>query len=49
MGNSGGPMFDDQGRVTAIFTLGRHMDVNISGAIPIRYGMELMGVQSAVK
>jgi S1-C subfamily serine protease len=43
-GNSGGPLFDDQGRVIAIFSLGRTLDVSISGAIPIRYGMELMGV-----
>ena len=45
-GNSGGPVFDDQGRVVAIFSLGRTLDVSISGAIPIRYGMELMGVSS---
>lgn len=44
-GNSGGPVFDDHGRVVAIFTLGRTLDVTVSGAIPIRYGMELMGVK----
>jgi serine protease Do len=45
-GNSGGPVFDDQGRVIAIFTLGRTLDVTISGATPIRYGMELMGIKA---
>ena len=43
-GNSGGPVFDDQGRVIAIFSLRITTDVTISGAIPIRYGKELMGV-----
>jgi serine protease Do len=48
-GNSGGPMFDDMGRVTGIFTLGwsDNAGANVTGAIPIRYGMELMGVQPA--
>jgi serine protease Do len=44
-GNSGGPVFDDRGRVIAIFTLGIKADVSISGAVPIRYGMELMTVK----
>jgi serine protease Do len=44
-GNSGGPVFDDKGRVIAIFTLGIKRDVQISGAVPIRYGMELMSVK----
>jgi S1-C subfamily serine protease len=46
-GNSGGPMFDDKGKVIGIYSLGIHADANASGAIPIRYGMELMGVQPA--
>jgi len=41
-GNSGGPVFDGNGRVIAIFTLG---NATISGAIPIRYGLELMTVK----
>jgi serine protease Do len=45
-GNSGGPVFDERGRVIAIFTLGRTLDVSISGAIPIRYGLELMTVKA---
>jgi len=44
-GNSGGPVFDDHGRVIAIFSLRIKKDVTVSGAIPIRYGIELMGVQ----
>lgn len=44
-GNSGGPVFDGKGQVIAIFTLGIHGDVDISGAVPIRYGTELMSVK----
>jgi serine protease Do len=44
-GNSGGPVFDDRGRVIAIFTLRRTTDVSVSGAVPIRYGLELMSVK----
>ena len=40
-GNSGGPVFDDQGLVIAIYTWGNQ---RLSGAVPIRYGIELMGV-----
>jgi pSer/pThr/pTyr-binding forkhead associated (FHA) protein/S1-C subfamily serine protease len=46
-GNSGGPMFDEQGKVIGIYSLGIHADANASGAVPIRYGIELMGVKSA--
>jgi pSer/pThr/pTyr-binding forkhead associated (FHA) protein len=48
-GNSGGPMFDDQGKVVGIYTLGIHGDADASGAVPIRYGIELMGVQPATR
>ncbi len=48
-GNSGGPMFDAQGRVVGIYTLGIHADANASGAVPIRYGIELMGVKPAAQ
>jgi len=42
-GNSGGPVFDDQGRVIAIFTYGINTgDAAVTHAIPIRYGMQLM-------
>jgi S1-C subfamily serine protease len=52
-GNSGGPMFDGYGKVIGIFTLGWSEPggghVSVSGAIPIRYGIELMGVKSGVR
>ncbi len=41
-GNSGGPMFDDHGRVVGIYFAGRTLDAQISFAVPIRYAMELM-------
>lgn len=39
-GNSGGPVFDEQGRVIAIFFMGSK---RITYAVPIRYGIALMG------
>ncbi len=50
-GNSGGPVFDDQGKVIAIYTSGRSAlgDATISFAVPIRYGMELMGTSKVLK
>jgi serine protease Do len=43
-GNSGGPVFDEHGRVIAIFFAGRfdQRGTAISFAVPIRYGKELM-------
>lgn len=44
-GNSGGPMFDDKGRVIGIFYAGTN-DPNqpkVTFAVPIKYGLELMG------
>jgi serine protease Do len=48
-GNSGGPVFDNQGHVIGIFTYGKTPigDAAITFAVPIRYGMELMGVKPA--
>lgn len=47
-GNSGGPVFDDQGRVIGIFSNGS-VDImsgtKITFAVPISYGAELMGRQ----
>jgi serine protease Do len=45
-GNSGGPVFDQQGQVIGLFTLGSPSvgGATVSYAVPIRYGMELMGV-----
>jgi len=45
MGNSGGPLFDDEGNVVGIYYAGS-MDAagtQISFAVPIKYGLELMG------
>ncbi len=42
-GNSGGPVFDDRGRVIGIFTYGTSQaNASVTYAIPIRYGMQLM-------
>jgi S1-C subfamily serine protease len=43
-GNSGGPMFDASGRVMGIYFAGKKTDAQISFAVPIRYGMELMSI-----
>jgi serine protease Do len=45
-GNSGGPVFDDMGRVIGIFYAGRSTGTtSVTFAVPIRYGRELMGVK----
>lgn len=45
-GNSGGPVFDDQGRVIGIFFAGfSDGSAAITFAVPIRYGRELMGIK----
>lgn len=44
-GNSGGPVFDDKGRVIGIFTSG---STQITFAVPIRYGLELMGTNKVM-
>lgn len=50
-GNSGGPVFDDRGRVIAIFYAGARLagDASITFAVPIRYGMELMRTSPVLK
>ncbi len=48
-GNSGGPVFDDQGRVIAVFTYKLGSDFNATAAVPIRYAKELMGVNAVMK
>jgi hypothetical protein len=49
-GNSGGPVFDDRGRVTGIFFAGGSAGgASITFAVPIRYGKELMGVSSPAR
>jgi len=47
-GNSGGPVFDDFGRVIGIFTSSMSTDVKITFAVPIRYGIELMGINKVM-
>lgn len=43
-GNSGGPMFDDEGNVIGIYyAVSGNGRTNISFSIPIKYGLELMG------
>jgi S1-C subfamily serine protease len=43
-GNSGGPMFDAFGNVIGIYFAGKTGDAQISFAVPIRYGMELLRI-----
>jgi pSer/pThr/pTyr-binding forkhead associated (FHA) protein len=45
-GNSGGPVFDNQGRVIGIFTAGGG---GITFAAPIKYGRDLMGIKQIIK
>jgi S1-C subfamily serine protease len=48
-GNSGGPVFDDHGRVIGLFTLtSTEGKATVTFAVPIRYGMELMGVNKVM-
>lgn len=42
-GNSGGPVFDNKGNVIGIFYAGDNSGAQMSFAIPIKYGLELMG------
>jgi S1-C subfamily serine protease len=49
-GNSGGPVFDDRGRVTGIFFAGGSAGgASVTFAVPIRYGKELMSVSAPAK
>jgi serine protease Do len=49
-GNSGGPVLNEEGRAVAIFSAGSTDGrTNITYAVPIKYGVELMGVQRVIK
>ncbi len=50
-GNSGGPVFDEQGRVIGIYYAGLNIpgDAVMSFAVPIRYARELMGPVQVLK
>ena len=49
-GNSGGPMFDEKGNVVGIYYAGASLGgANISFAVPIKYGLELMGRKKMAK
>ena len=50
-GNSGGPMFDNEGNVIGIFFAGKadQQGTKISFAVPIKYGLELMGITKVNK
>jgi len=49
-GNSGGPVFNDKGQVIGLFTYGMsdQSGIQISFAVPIKYGRELMDI-TAIK
>ena len=49
LGNSGGPVFDDQGQVIGIFNAVVARDVTVSLAVPIRFGLELMGMRRVLR
>ncbi len=49
-GNSGGPVFDDRGRVVGIYTYGRtDQNATVSFAVPIRYGQDLMKIAPVLR
>jgi S1-C subfamily serine protease len=44
-GNSGGPVFDAAGKVIGLFTYGSTRAANVTFAVPIHYGRDLLQVQ----
>ena len=45
-GNSGGPAFDEKGRVIGIYSAGGS---GVSFAVPIKYGLDLMDIKSVIR
>ncbi|MBM4262364.1 MAG: FHA domain-containing protein [Deltaproteobacteria bacterium] len=45
-GNSGGPTFDEKGRVIGIYSAGND---TLSFAVPIKYGLDLMDIKQVIK
>lgn len=48
-GNSGGPMFDEYGRVVGIFFASKRSDASVTYAVPIKFGLELMSASPNTK
>lgn len=48
-GNSGGPVFDEYGRVIGIFYAGKQTDARITFAVPIKFAMDLMKVSPILR
>jgi len=49
-GNSGGPVFDDKGRVVAVFYAGRSGGgASVTYAVPVKFGKELIDNPSLIK
>lgn len=49
-GNSGGPVFNDKGRVIGIFTsMIQQKGTTITFAVPIAHGLDIMGIQKAIE
>lgn len=49
-GNSGGPVFSDKGHVIGIFTSMRQQQgTTITFAVPIKHGLDIMGIQKTIQ
>jgi serine protease Do len=49
-GNSGGPVFNDKGRVIGIFTAGKYQQgTMITFATPIKHGLDIMNIQKVIE
>jgi S1-C subfamily serine protease len=48
-GNSGGPVFDQQGKVVGIFTAGAPTRETTTFAVPIKFGIDLFKLQRTLQ